>query len=481
MGVFTLLAALGVLTGPGPHTPAPAVGTGDELVVHAVRFYRGIGEAETRTAVKAFVQVPYLHLRPAGDMATFTVSVVVRDSAGTALTRDAWPAQHVRAELCQPGAYSVNMMEFQVLPGSYDLEVTVTDSVSGSVMTASAPITGFDQPPRVSDLLLSPGIRPTGGDSTPSGGEWRSGNVMVTSAAQLHLTPLRADLFYLLEAYTDSLTTGTIALEVVSSDGRVFLQRPARPVQLAAGGGVLMGQVDLEGLPEGTYTLKTHLTLPGGTVEQEAIFTMAGLQETVAREAERRASDRASDAGYFAGRSADQLGILAEPLEYIADRGEMKPFDELSVQAKRDFLAAFWAKRNPDPSGRTNPARDGFYAAIEYANTAFREPGRNSRPGWKTSRGEIWARYGKPDEQVERVRSGVAPTYEVWRYTSGRGRYFVFADRTGLGNYSLLTSNDLQYRGVPDWRDRLGEDAVRDIGQVLSVDFYDQYSIRPDF
>ncbi len=479
MGVITLLAAVGALTGPVRHAPLVPGGNGDELIVHAVRFYRGVGDSETRTAVKAFVQVPYLHLRPAGDMATFTVSVVVRDSAGTALTQDAWPAQHVRAELCQPGAYSVNMMEFQVLPGSYDLEVVVTDSVSGTVMTASAPITGFARPPRVSDLLLSPSIRPTGGDSTPSGGEWRSGNVMVASAAQLHLTPLRANLFYLLEVYTDSLTAGTISLDVVDSTGRVLLNRPPRPMQLAAGGGVLMGQVDLEGLPEGTYTLKTHLSLPSGTAEQAATFTMAGLQETVARAAEMREASRSSDAGYFAGRTDEELKALAEPLEYIAGSGEMKPFDGLSVQARRDFLAAFWARRNPDTSGRTNPARDGFYSAIDYANAAFREPGRNSRPGWKTERGEVWARYGKPDEELERVRSGIAPTYEVWRYTNGRARYFVFADRTGLGHYSLLTSNDLQFRGVMDWRDRLGEDAVRDIGQFLSVDFYQ--SARPDF
>ncbi|MGH7657024.1 MAG: GWxTD domain-containing protein [Gemmatimonadales bacterium] len=475
MAISTLAA---VSPGAAPDGPEMGAGMADELVVQAVRFYRGEHDGQ-RTMVRAFVQVPHERLQPTGqsmdDQASFTVAVEVKDARGVTLTNDAWPAQHIPAQLCRSGSYTVNMMEFQVLPGSYRLLVTVRDSISGRSMTAIAPIEGYASPPPVSDLVLSPSIRPAGDDSAPSGGEWRSGSVMVASAAQVHLTPLRSTIYYLLEAYTQEAATATLALEVIDSTGKSLLTKPARPVELGAGGGVLMGKLELEGLPEGSYDLRAIVGLPAGTVEQTAEFTMAGLQETVDREMARRSSVAGTDSGYFAGMPTDSLDVVAEPLSYIAERDELKPYDGLSPEAKRSFLTEFWQSRDPDPQTPRNELRELFYQSIAYANAQFGEPGRNARPGWKTPRGEIWARYGRPDEHVERIRSGRAPTYEVWRYTRDRDRYFIFADRTGMGHYILVTSNDLKFRGAPDWRDILTEDGVRDAGQILNVNFYEGF------
>ena len=91
--------------------------------------------------------------------------------------------------------------------------------------------------------------------------------------------------------------------------------------------------------------------------------------------------------------------------------------------------------------------------------------------GWQTDRGRIYAKYGAPDDRLRRVQSGGAPPYEVWRYTRGRPRYFIFADRTGIGGYNLIHTNDLQENGIPSWQEVLTPDAVRDIGQFLGQDF----------
>lgn len=453
MAISTLAAM-----SPGAAPPDPS-GMADELVIQAVRFYRGEHEGQ-RTMVRAFLQVPHVRLQPSGqsadDHASFTVEVAVRDAEGVVLTEGAWPSQHISAQLCRSGSYTVNMMEFQVLPGSYELLVTVRDSISGESMTATVPIEGYASQPAVSDLVLSPSIRTAGSDTAPSGGEWRSGNVMIASAAQVHLTPLHSTIYYLLEAYTAEPATATLELKVIDSAGKSLLTKPALPVELGAGGGVLMGRLELEGLPGGTYDLLATVELPSGSVEETATFTMAGLQET----------------GFFSTMPVDSLDALAEPLRYVADGDELEPYDGLTAEAKRAFLAKFWQERDPDPATPRNELRERFYQGIAYANERFGEPGRNARPGWKTPRGEIWALYGRPDEQVERIRSGEAPTYEVWRYTRDRDRYFVFADRTGLGHYVLVTSNDLKFRGVPDWRDILTEDGVRDVGQILNVNFY---------
>ena len=41
-----------------------------------------------------------------------------------------------------------------------------------------------------------------------------------------------------------------------------------------------------------------------------------------------------------------------------------------------------------------------------------------------------------------------------------------------METYALMCSNDIQEPCRNDWRETVGEDAVRDIGQFLGVNFY---------
>ena len=60
--VFSVMLLGGLLGSP----PAPAApGVADSLAVHTVRFYRA-GQDQTQTRVRAFVQLPYALLVPAG-------------------------------------------------------------------------------------------------------------------------------------------------------------------------------------------------------------------------------------------------------------------------------------------------------------------------------------------------------------------------------------------------------------------------------
>jgi len=140
------------------------------------------------------------------------------------------------------------------------------------------------------------------------------------------------------------------------------------------------------------------------------------------------------------------------------------------VRAKRRFLAEFWAGRDPSPGTPSNEMRESFYAAIAYADSSFRERGRILTPGWKTDRGRVYARYGEPDDVLRRQQQGYAPPYEVWRYSRGKGRYYIFADRTGVGGFKLMSSNELQEVGDPNWQSILGIAALGDIARYLNLD-----------
>jgi GWxTD domain-containing protein len=456
------------------------------LVLRAVRFYR---PDQNRTRVKGLVQIPFSMIQTASGSAgqlNYTVSVRVVDSTGLTLYQQSW-RNRARAQGGSE-AYTVEIVDFAVAPGKYRLEVGVEDSVSGRKASGGIEVQALSGADGASDLLVAPEMRlATADDTVPRPGEFRTGNNLVTAAAQVVLTPLRASVYYLLEAYSDAGQNGTMSVAIRDSSGKTSIKTPEVPVSVAAGGSMLKGQLDLAGLPEGAYTMTASLNLGGRSIERSAAISMAGLGATLARDSASRQSDRVSDAGYFAGMSAEELEVAKAPLLYIAESGELSPWQaQLSLDAKRRFLASFWQKRDPTPGTMTNERRAAFYDAIAYANREYKEGGRKAVAGWRSDRGRIFARNGAPDDVMRRQNEGRAPPYEVWRYAKGKGSYYIFADRTGFGAYQLIFSSDLREPGIPSWSEVIGRKAVNDAGEFLGVDLFslsrrDDTGVRQQF
>jgi GWxTD domain-containing protein len=169
--------------------------------------------------------------------------------------------------------------------------------------------------------------------------------------------------------------------------------------------------------------------------------------------------------------SEKELEEARAPLEYIAEPRELSAWSgDLSSEAKRRFLTQFWRARDPSPATSKNERRESFYAAIAQANRNFKEGGRSHLPGWRSDRGRIFAKNGPPDDVLRRQQEGRAPPYEIWNYAKGKGYYYIFADRSGFGAYTLIHSNDLKEAGLPGWGDIIGRPAVSDARRFLGVD-----------
>ncbi len=368
------------------------------------------------------------------------------------------------------------MVRFSLAPGRYRLDVAVVDSVSGRRSDTALDLEGFATAPQASDLLLSPQIRATAaGDTVPRPAELRWGQMLVTAAARLNLTPLRPDAYYLLEAYSPKADSGTLRLKVADSTGKALLTTAETAVQVPAGGGILKGQLDLGGLPPGQYAMVAALELGGKTVERSAGFTMAGLDETLEKDVARREAAKVTDEGYFEAMGEEDIAEAKEPLSLVAEGGELGKWNkDLSLRAKRRFMTDFWKRRDPTPGTPVNETRQLFYDAVAYADKTFGEKGRAAVPGWKTDRGRIYVKNGSPDEQLDRLQAGRSVPYQVWRYRRGSDRFYIFADRSnGIGIYQLVHSNDVRENGVPNWREVVREEAVADIGRFLGIDFFD--------
>jgi len=437
--------------------------------MYAVRFYR---HDDNRTRVKGLVQVPFEVLQSTGEgRLSYAMSVRVSDSTGLTLYQQSWQ-EHAQAAPAAPDAYTVEIVDFAIAPGRYRIDVEVKDSVSGRVLSSSTEVQALSDSSMASDLLIAPAMRlATAEDTVPRPGEFRTGNSLVTAAAKVILTPLRAKVFYLIEAYSAQSQQGSLSFILKDSAGTQSIRTADAPVSVDAGGGVLKGQLDLTGLPPGDYSMAATLKFGNRTTERRASLEMVGLNEALARDTTRRAAERVTDEGYFGQMSADELNQAEAPLVYLAESGEMSVWsNSLKLDAKRRFLTQFWTKRDPTPGTPQNEKREAFYAGIAHANQTYREGGRKPIAGWRSDRGRIYIKYGTPDQVLRRQQEGRNPPYEVWSYARGKGLYYIFADRSGFGAYTLQHSNDLKEPGLPGWADVLDHRALEDVGRFLGVD-----------
>jgi GWxTD domain-containing protein len=275
----------------------------------------------------------------------------------------------------------------------------------------------------------------------------------------------------MIEAYSATEDSVSLGIAVTDTTGKTVVSTPPRRARLPAGGGVLSGAVPLTGLPAGEYRLTAKFSSSKGTVQRSAPFSMAALDRTLARDVEQRTANLVTDQGYFESLNDEQLNEAAEPLVLIASSSERSAYKKnLSLRAKRRYLTDFWTKRDPSPGTPENETREAFYHAIAYADSNFRERGSNTLPGWKSDRGRIYSKLGKPDEVLRRQQQGYAPPYEVWQYSRGKGHWYIFADRSGVGNFKLMKSNDVKEVGDPNWTRILGVPALEDIAEYLNLD-----------
>jgi GWxTD domain-containing protein len=295
----------------------------------------------------------------------------------------------------------------------------------------------------------------------------------VTAAAQVLLTPLRPTVFYLMEAYAPAEQAGTMGVSIRDSAGKALVETPPQDVTVAPGGSMLKGQLDLTGLPPGDYTISSRLRLGGETIERTAPLTMAGMTETLVRDSAVRDEARITDEGYFAAMSREELDNAKEPVGYVAEGRELSSWDKnMSPGAKRRFLTEFWKRRDPTPGTPRNERREQFYQAIAFADANYKEPGKKSADGWRTDRGRVYAKNGTPDDMLRRPKEAFGAAYEVWKYTRGKARYYIFADRTGFGAYQLIYSNDISETDNPAWSSVIGRRGLADAGTFLGIDLF---------
>jgi GWxTD domain-containing protein len=121
----------------------------------------------------------------------------------------------------------------------------------------------------------------------------------------------------------------------------------------------------------------------------------------------------------------------------IMTKEETKIFQRLPDAAgRKEFIADFWLKRDPDPDTPDNEYRREFEARVDYVNRRFNKEGG---PGYNTDRGRVYIFMGPPDKAEEfppQVGQSVRGFVIWWSYYDDK-MAVEFTDENGMGKYRI--------------------------------------------
>jgi GWxTD domain-containing protein len=139
-----------------------------------------------------------------------------------------------------------------------------------------------------------------------------------------------------------------------------------------------------------------------------------------------------------------------QEVEPIIRPEELDAWNKLRTDEEREqFILEFWRLRDTDPDTEENEYREAYFERFAYVNEHF----SSGIPGYKSDRGKIYLKYGKPDEieshpsggsyqppSHERYSATSTYPFEKWWYRHIPGRSDVeieFVDPTGTGEYRI--------------------------------------------
>lgn len=131
--------------------------------------------------------------------------------------------------------------------------------------------------------------------------------------------------------------------------------------------------------------------------------------------------------------SIEDADLALAEMTYIVPPDSMACYLEASLDDKKSYFKRFWEMRDPDPNTEKNELKDEYFTRVNYANKNFQTFGLD---GYKTDRGRILIKFGKPDEIDRHPFELNARPYIIWRYHYLR-KIFLFQDNSGFGDYRL--------------------------------------------
>ena len=134
-------------------------------------------------------------------------------------------------------------------------------------------------------------------------------------------------------------------------------------------------------------------------------------------------------------KAVTDLDQAVRQLRYISARREIKAMLKVNPIKREEMFRDFWKSRDPSKNTQENELMEEYYRRIQNADELF----GTFRDGWETDRGEVYVRFGPPNE-IERHPFDInSKPFEIWYYYERKQR-FIFVDEMGYGEYRRVSA-----------------------------------------
>jgi GWxTD domain-containing protein len=353
-------------------------------------------------------------------------------------------ARRISAELgkaaIEPEGFFIDKIKAEVTPGIYEFVVEIEDLLSGDKIVWDKTLNTLDTDRlAISDLEISSFYKP---DTTENLINFKRKNIIFLVNPNHLFNPEKFSSFaYYFEVYTqDTLNTHLqqIWIEVLSKNDSVPIYRkqgsPVGKFSPTSKKKVYYGTIPIISWKPGTYKMIVGVKDSAGNKlisNQEMLFI---------QEPEREITDAEVEADY-------------RYVKYFLSQHDNKIYKDLDNRGRLNFIKKFWRQNDPNPITEKNELKEEIVRRHKYADEHF----SHLKKGWKTDRGRIYIRRGKPEEVIEKGYEFKAKPYIIWKYYSGGKRVYIFVDFSCQGNYKLVYSgNDEKEFTNPNWEDYMG-------------------------
>ncbi len=355
----------------------------------------------------------------------------------------------------------IDLIRYPISAGkSYQIQLFARDLHSGRLDSAAVACTGhdFNLPGlQISDIQLANNIQPF--DSLCSR-SFQKRIYCVTPNPELTFSGSEGALYYYFEVYhiADNIQSGPyyISCIILDGNGDVCQQIPPNKQYKKVRQNMSreIGQFSINNLASGLYELVCTVSdsLEHMKITKSKRFLVRN--PTVKMIAQNIVTRSVSDYKFLEGMTKEMLDAEFDKMEPILTKKQRDFYKKIKeFEGRKNYLYQLWAEcRNPEfPT--VEDFRNDYMNRLRYVEGTYKS---GLKPGWKSDRGRIYLKYGKPSD-IERHPSSIDTVpYEIWHYEGLEGGViFVFIDRLGINSYELIHSTKRGEMNDPNWQRQL--------------------------
>ncbi len=210
--------------------------------------------------------------------------------------------------------------------------------------------------------------------------------------------------------------------------------------------------IPLDGLASGVYYLNMKVSSrkqkDSATVEKRFYVINPEMPPEIAATF---SEDELFQQSEFSTYSEYRIIEEYERAKCLANSSEIALFESLTLlNAQQKFMYRFWKERDPNTDTPINERLEEFRKSVEYAQSFFSCPQYSE--GWKSERGRVMRKYGKPTQVDRKYMGNSSRPYEIWFYSEIQGgATFNFVDMKDINNHILVHSTAIGELRNENW------------------------------